>query len=51
VHEAYVERMTRLVNDGTGTETFAELAKNWGPMSEASLTMWRQMMENVAGKR
>jgi hypothetical protein len=51
VHQAYVERMTKLVGDGTGAETFAELAKNWGPMSEASLTMWRQMMENVGGKR
>ena len=51
VHEAYVERMTKLVTDGTSTETFGELATSGGPMSEASVTMWRHMMENVAGKR
>jgi hypothetical protein len=42
VHQAYVERMT---------ETFSELMKSWGPMSEAGLAMWRQMVENVGGKR
>ncbi len=51
VHEAYVERMTKLVTDGSTTETFSELMKSWGPMSETGLTMWRQMMENMGGKR
>jgi hypothetical protein len=51
VHEAYVERMTKLVTDGSSAETFGELAKSWGPMSEAGLAMWRQMVENMAPKR
>ena len=51
VHQAYVERMTKLVTDGSSTETFGELAKSWGPMSEAGLAMWRQMVDNMGPKR
>jgi len=50
VHQAYVERMTRMVTEGSSTETFNELMKSWGPMSEASLAMWRQMADNMGGK-
>ncbi len=51
VHEAYVERMTKLVSDGATAETFNELLKSWGPMSETGLAMWRQMTEQMTGKR
>ncbi len=49
VHDAYVERMTKLVTDGAGTETFNEMVKSWGPMSEAGLAMWRNMVEQMGG--
>lgn len=51
VHQAYVERMTKMVSENPGTETFTELMKSWGPMSEAGLAMWRQMAENMVTKR
>jgi hypothetical protein len=51
VHEAYVQRMTKMVTDNSSTEGFSELMKSWGPMSETGLAMWRQMAENMAGKR
>ncbi|MDB5668219.1 MAG: hypothetical protein JWL74_1169 [Alphaproteobacteria bacterium] len=51
VHEAYVERMTRMVADGASTETFSEMMRSWGPMSEAGLAMWRQVAEQMTGKR
>jgi len=51
VHQAYVERMTKMVTDASSAETFNELIKSWGPMSEAGLAMWRQMVENAGGKR
>ena len=50
VHEAYVERMTKSVTDGASPEAFGELVKNWGPMSEAGLAMWRQMAEQMVSK-
>ena len=51
VHQAYVERMTKAVTEGVTPESFTELARSWGPMSEAGLAMWRQMAENMTGKR
>lgn len=51
VHQAYVERMTKMVTDGSSAETFSELMKSWGPMSEAGLSMWRQMADQMSGKR
>lgn len=51
VHQAYVDRMTKMVTDGSSTEGFSELMKSWGPMSETGLAMWRQMVDQMGGKR
>lgn len=51
VHQAYVERMTKLVSEGSSAETFNEMLKSWGPMSETGFAVWRQMVENMSGKR
>jgi hypothetical protein len=51
VHAAYVERMTKFVTDASSAEAFGEMVKSWGPMTEAGMTMWRQAMENMSGKR
>jgi len=51
VHQAYVERMTKMVTDGSNAEGFAELMRSWGPMSEAGLAMWRQVADHITGKR
>ena len=51
VHEAYVEKMKSVVNEGTPTEMFGEMAKAWGPMNEAGLNMWRQMLGPMGGQK
>lgn len=53
VHEAYVEKMKSAVRDGPsmGPEAFGEMMKAWGPMSEAGIGMWRQMLEQMGGKQ
>ncbi|HEX8527882.1 DUF6489 family protein [Allosphingosinicella sp.] len=51
VHEAYVERMTKAMNEGVTAEMVAETMKSWGPMSEAGMTMWRSMLEGMSGRR
>ena len=53
VHAAYVDRMKSAVADGAGTgpEAFAETIRAWGPMSEAGMGMWRQMLEQMAKGR
>ncbi|MEA3015915.1 MAG: hypothetical protein QOI38_637 [Sphingomonadales bacterium] len=47
VHDAYVEKMTRAMSEGVTPEAVGELMKSWGPMSEAGLSMWRQMLEGM----
>ena len=47
VHEAYVEKMKAAVGEASGADAFADMMKAWGPMSEAGMTMWRQMLEQM----
>ncbi|HWT13894.1 MAG TPA: DUF6489 family protein [Allosphingosinicella sp.] len=47
VHQAYVERMKAAAGEAASPEMFAEMMKGWGPMSEAGLGMWRQMLEQM----
>lgn len=48
VHQAYVEKMQKAVTDGAGPEMFADMVRAWGPMSEAGMNMWRQMLDQMA---
>ena len=50
VHAAYVEKLQKAANEGPSPELYAEMMKAWGPMSEAGLGMWRQMLEQMSGK-
>ena len=50
VHQAYVEKMKSAVTDGPSTEMLVEMLKAWGPMNEAGLAMWQQMLGQMGGK-
>ena len=50
VHAAYLENMEKAVSEGPSPEVFADMMKTWGPMSEAGMGMWRQMIEQMSGK-
>ncbi len=47
VHEAYVEKMKAAVTEGPTTEMLGEMMKAWGPMNEAGMNMWTQMLEQM----
>jgi hypothetical protein len=51
VHQAYVEKMTKAVAEGGSPESFAELARAWGPTGEAGMAMWKSMLEGMSGRR
>ena len=51
VHEAYVEKLKSAVRDGPTPEAFADMMKAWGPMSEAGMGLWRQMLDQMAKGR
>ncbi|SMF63802.1 DUF6489 family protein [Allosphingosinicella indica] len=50
VHDAYVQKMQKMVADGLTAEGMLDMVKQWGPMSEAGMKMWQQMMSGMAGK-
>ncbi|MGQ0590304.1 MAG: DUF6489 family protein [Sphingosinicella sp.] len=50
VHDAYVEKMQKAVTEGVSPEMFGEMMKAWGPMNEAGMNMWRQMVDQMGGK-
>jgi hypothetical protein len=50
VHEAYVERMKAALGEGAAAEGMAEMMKAWGPMNEAGMAMWRQMLGQSGAK-
>ncbi len=49
VHQAYIERMQKAVTEGVTPEYFTEMMKNWGPMSEGAMNMWRTMFDQMSG--
>ena len=51
VHDAYVEKMKSFVTDGATPEMFRDVMKAWGPMNEAGMAMWRQMLGQVGGTK
>ena len=50
VHAAFVDKMQKAVSERPSPEAYADMMKAWGPMSEAGLGMWRQMLEQMSGK-
>ncbi len=51
VHQAYVERMTRLAAEGLTGEQLGDLIKSWGTTGEAGLALWRRMFEQAGGRQ
>ena len=49
VHQVYIDKMQRFVSEGVTPDMVGEMMKNWAPMSEAGMNMWRQMFENMGG--
>lgn len=51
VHAAYVEKLQKLVGDGVTPDMVGDMVKQWGPLTEAGMNMWRTMFEQMAPKR
>ena len=47
VHDVYIDKLKSAVADGATPELFGDMMKSWGPMSEAGLSMWRQMLDQM----
>jgi len=48
VHEAYVEKMKRIVDEGVSSDTLTSLMQSWAPMGEVGMNMWKQVFEQLS---
>lgn len=51
VHGAYVDKMTKAISEGLTPDTVNEMMKAWSPMGDASMTLWKTMVDQMSGKR
>jgi hypothetical protein len=51
VHDAYVEQMRKTVTEGIAPDYFIDMVKNWGPLSEGALTMWKTLFDQMSGTK
>jgi hypothetical protein len=47
VHDAYITRMQRMIEEGVQSGDIESFLRNWGPMGDAGMAMWRQMFEKM----
>lgn len=50
VHEVYLEKMRRTIDEGITPDAIQSLMNSWGPMGEAGLAMWKQLFDKMGGK-
>lgn len=51
VHEAYVAQLVDTVKNGVGPDALEKMMTSWGPMSDAGLKLWQQMIGGMSGKK
>jgi hypothetical protein len=51
VHEAYVGKLKSALAEGPTPEMFGDMIKAWGPMNEAGMAVWQQMLGQMGGKK
>ena len=51
VHDAYLQKITKTIEHGITPDTIEAMMKSWGPMSEAGITIWRQLIEQMSGRK
>lgn len=49
VHAVYIDKLKRSIDEGITPESVDALMKTWGPMGEAGMNIWRQMVDQMSG--
>ena len=50
IHERYVAMLLETMEGGVKPEMLESMLRNWAPMGEASLSMWRRLFDAGTGK-
>lgn len=49
VHDAYLERMTKMVSEGVTPAAVTDMMRGWGPMGDAGTQMFKTIMDQMTG--
>lgn len=49
VHDAYLAKLTRMVDEGVTPDMMEQLMRSWSPMGDAGMALWRQMVDRMTG--
>lgn len=47
VHEAYIGKMKSMIEEGVTPDTLESMMRNWMPMGEAGMNLWRSMFDQM----
>ncbi len=48
VHEAYTDKMKKMIEEGITPASVETMMSNWMPMGEAGMNIWRTMFEQMS---
>ena len=49
LHDAYLDRFRSAIDKGITPDMIEGMMRSWGPMGEAGMSMWRQLVEQMSG--
>jgi len=49
IHEIYLDKMKRSIDEGVTPESLTAMVQSWAPMGEAGLAVWRKLFEQIGG--
>lgn len=47
VHDVYVDRLKATMDQGVSPDMVAQMVRQWAPMGEAGLSLWRQISDQM----
>lgn len=50
IHERYIAMMLETMDGSVKPEMMETMLRNWSPMGEASMAMWRRLFDTSTGK-
>ena len=48
IHDAYTDKMKRMVDEGITPDTLQSMLGSWMPMGDAGMTMWRSLLDQIS---
>ncbi|KQX21524.1 MULTISPECIES: DUF6489 family protein [unclassified Sphingomonas] len=48
VHAVYIDKMKKMIEEGVTPDTMETMMRNWMPMGEAGMNLWRSMFDQIS---